>query len=353
MKSLLVIAALGGTLGVAEAALAQAMDTSANRVIVKTAAPAANAAAPAPSNAGVLQLMREIDSLKREVQALRGQVENQSYELEQLRRQQTSAYTDLDRRLQAGQTAAGGVAPLPTLTPASPGAVAGTPAPESALQVETEANGAVVATDPLAPPAGAAPPTPPALPADPMAATMPPPAPAGGVAPVPGAMPPPAPPAMPPAVAPPGVGEVAPPAPPVAPPAPTADDATSEAAYRDAFALLRAGDYDKAIAAFTAFQADHPGSQYGDNAQYWLAEAYYAKGQYAPAIAEYQKMLTQYPGSKKLSHAMLKTGYSYDKLGKPAEASATLKSLIEQYPGSSAARLAEERLAQIKAGKPR
>jgi tol-pal system protein YbgF len=265
------------------------------------------------------------------VQALRGQVENQSYELEQLRRQQTSAYTDLDRRLQAGQSVAGGVAPLPTLTPAAPGTVAGTPAPESSLQVETEANGALVATDPVIPPGGEAPVLPP-MAGDPAAGMAPPAADAGALA-------PPAGPAAP--------------AVPEAPPAATADDATSEAAYRDAFSLLRAGDYDKAIAAFTAFQTDHPASQYGDNAQYWLAEAYYAKGQYAPAISEYQKMLSQYPGSKKLSHAMLKTGYSYDKLGKAAEASATLKALVEQYPGSSAARLAEERLAQIKAGKPR
>ncbi len=331
MKSLLVIAALGGTLGTAEAALAQAVDTSANRVIVKTAAPAAKAD-PAASNAGVMQLMREIDGLKREVQALRGQVENQSYELEQLRRQQTSAYTDLDRRLQAGQSAAGGVAPLPTLTPAAPGTVAGTPAPESSLQVETEANGALVATDTPTPPGADAPAVPPVA-GDPTAGM--------GQAPALPATPPDA--GMPPV----------PETPPAPPPVAAADDATSEAAYRDAFALLRAGDYDKAIAAFTAFQAQHPASQYGDNAQYWLAEAYYAKGQYAPAIAEYQKMLTQYPGSKKLSHAMLKTGYSYDKLGKAAEASATLKALVQQYPGSSAARLAEERLAQIKAGKPR
>ena len=117
--------------------------------------------------------------------------------------------------------------------------------------------------------------------------------------------------------------------------------------------MLRAGDYDKAIASFTAFQAQYPQSQYGDNAQYWLAEAYYAKAQYAQAITEYQKMQSQYPASKKLSHALLKTGYSYDKLGKTADATATLKALVQQYPGSAAARLGEERLAQIKSGKPR
>lgn len=129
--------------------------------------------------------------------------------------------------------------------------------------------------------------------------------------------------------------------------APTVDDASSEAAYRDAFSLLRAGDYDRAIAAFNDFQTQYPNSQYGDNAQYWLAEAHYAKRDFAAAIPEYQKMLSNYPESRKLSHAMLKIGYSYDSLGKVAEARTALEELKQRYPGSAAARLADERLLQI------
>ncbi len=144
-----------------------------------------------------------------------------------------------------------------------------------------------------------------------------------------------------------GPGEVAPPL----AQGPTLDDATSEAAYRDAFAQLRAGEYDRAIAAFNDFQATYPQSQYGDNAQYWLAEAHYAKRDYTAAVAEYEKMLSRYPQSRKLSHAMLKIGYSYDALGKPAEARVALEDLRKRFPGSAAARLAEERIAQIKAAR--
>jgi tetratricopeptide (TPR) repeat protein len=310
MKSLLIAAAVSGALGISTLVEAQAVDTSPGRTRLKTAAPVAE---PAQASAGVLQLSRELDALKREVQSLRGQLEDQGYALEQLQKQQNDRYADLDRRLQASQSANGAAPALPTLSPPAVEGVAGTPAPESSLQVETAGS----------PPTDAG-----TQPSD-----------AGTTPPVDGS--------SSAAVAPPAADTAAP------PPAATGDDATSEAAYRDAFALLRAGDYDKAIASFTAFQAQYPQSQYGDNAQYWLAEAYYAKAQYAQAITEYQKMQSQYPASKKLSHALLKTGYSYDKLGKTADATATLKALVQQYPGSAAARLGEERLAQIKSGKPR
>jgi tol-pal system protein YbgF len=130
------------------------------------------------------------------------------------------------------------------------------------------------------------------------------------------------------------------------------DDASSEAAYRDAFSLLRSGEYDRAVTAFNDFQASFPNSQYGDNAQYWLAEAHYAKRNFAAAVTEYQKMLVNYPASRKQSHAMLKLGYSYDSLGQPADARAILEDLKQRFPGSAAARLADERLLQLGAAAP-
>lgn len=316
------------------------------------------------SNRGLIDLLNEVERLKQENQSLRGQLENLGYEIEQLKKSQTSVYTDLDRRLQAveGGGVAAGQGSLPMLAPAPGDAVAGTPAPQSALQVETETAG-------MAPPAdvdaglGAAPPADgtAALDTEPMAA------PAPGEAPV-AADGAPLPPVKTPSQA--GVQSIEPtlaPAPlpgraaagvtnpgEVAPPlaqTPTLDDASSEAAYRDAFALLRAGEYDRAVAAFNDFQAKYPQSQYGDNAQYWLAEAHYAKRDYAAAVTEYEKMLANYPQSRKLSHAMLKIGYSYDSLGKPQEARTVLEDLRKRFPGSAAARLAEERLGQLKAAR--
>ncbi len=284
------------------------------------------------SNRGLIDLLNEVERLKQENQSLRGQVENLGYEIEQLKKSQTSVYTDLDRRLQTME--GGGAATpgsLPMLAPAPGDAVAGTPAPQSALQVETEAAG-------MTPPAddeneldaaGAPPPvkTPAQADAEPIKPALAP-------APLPGR--------APAGVT--GPGEVAPPL----AQGPTLDDAASEAAYRDAFAQLRAGEYDRAIAAFNDFQATYPQSQYGDNAQYWLAEAHYAKRDYTAAVTEYEKMLARYPQSRKLSHAMLKIGYSYDALGKPTEARAALEDLRKRFPGSAAARLAEERIGQLK-----
>ena len=93
----------------------------------------AAAPAAAASNTAILELLREIDGLKREVQSLRGQVEDRGHEIEQLRR----VVTDLDQRVGAG--GAGAQAPLETVAPAAGGQVAGTPSPESSLQVETQA----------------------------------------------------------------------------------------------------------------------------------------------------------------------------------------------------------------------
>ncbi len=310
----------------------------------------------AMDNRGLLDLLREIESLKQEVQALRGQIENQNYALDRLKSSQTAGYVDLDRRLQgltSGAPSGGsaGRAPLPTLAPTPGDAVAGTPAAQGNLRVETAPAPPAPGTPgtlaqgafPGEPQAGSgtAPgglvtePVPPATVA-PDGTIVPTPAAPGtavaGIAPAPQAP-----------VAGPGVSSSAP------APGPTVDDAASETAYRDAFGLLKAGEYDQAIAAFSDYLARYPQSQYGDNAQYWLAEAHYVKRDFELAIAGYQKMIANFPASKKLSHAMLKIGYSYQELGQFDQARGTLQALLQQYPGSAAARLAQERLAQIDA----
>ena len=104
------------------------------------------------SNRGLIDLLNQVENLKQENQALRGQIENQGYEIEQLKKGQAAVYGDMDRRLQTLEGGApaqpAGEAPLPMLAPAPGDAVAGTPAPQSALQVETEG------LPPVAPPPG-------------------------------------------------------------------------------------------------------------------------------------------------------------------------------------------------------
>lgn len=145
----------------------------------------------------------------------------------------------------------------------------------------------------------------------------------------------------------PGDGQVALATPPVD--ASAIDPAKEEAAYQNAFNLLKAGRYDQATVAFRGFLRDYQGGNYADNAQYWLGEAYYVTRQFDPALNEFQLLVQRYPNSQKLTHAMLKIGYIYDELGRTAEAEAILQELADRYPHTTAARLARERLQKLKA----
>ena len=51
-----------------------------------------------------------------------------------------------------------------------------------------------------------------------------------------------------------------------------------QASYDAAFAALKGGDYDKAIATFREVVTNYPDSALASNAQYWLGESYYVTG---------------------------------------------------------------------------
>ncbi len=264
------------------------------------------------NNRGLLDLLQTVERLQSEVQRLRGQIEEQNYAIDQLRKTQRDTYVDIDQRLQNlnGQsggmviTDGNGVPPLTTVMPGEAQAIAGT-APQSNLEMrDAGGDGETMPGDanPVVAAAADAPET-----------------------------------AVDTTVA---VASRAS----IAPQGPTIDNEASEGAYHDAFNLLKAGEYDESIAAFTDFLVQFPNSQYADNAQYWLGETYYVKREFEPALVEYRKLIDTYPTSKKRSHAMLKIGYSYHELGQLDQARAVLEDLRNRYAGTTAARLAEERI---------
>ena len=131
------------------------------------------------------------------------------------------------------------------------------------------------------------------------------------------------------------------------PPAATVseDDALkAQADYQEAFLLLKKADYNQAINAFDTFLHKYPDSQYSDNAQYWMGEAYYVTRRFNEAITEYMKLVTNYPNSQKVPNSLLKIGYSYFELGQRDEARKVLEDLINKFPGTTAAQDAQERL---------
>lgn len=282
------------------------------------------------NNRALIDMADRIEALQAEVQTLRGQLEEQQYTIEQLRKSQRDAYVDLDQRMQEtlrGGHGQEGLAAEPPLTVYQPGTqpeVAGTPAPGIAVRVEPSPSSALPNAEGV-------------ISADETSQQNVPPSPDEFDAEFSESM---------------SQGNDAPNLAGAEVTAETGRSQNPDQAYREAFGLLKAGKYDESIEAFSLFLLDYPTSEYADNAQYWLGETYFVKQEYVPAIDEYRKLITDYPGSKKQSHAMLKIGYSFQRLGELDKAQTVLKELQTRYPGTTAARLAAERLQQILATSP-
>ncbi len=269
---------------------------------------------------GLLDMLQQIEALQQELSNLHGEIEFQNHTLEQLKKRQRDLYTDVDQRLQSlergglvtGDTTLDTVVtenpddsapPLQTLEPIATDMSVSTASPqaETPLMVEVIENRQNTAAlePPVAPP--------------PVASTA-------------------------------DTGEA------TLTPMETMtalDPVQIRAQYQQAFKLLKQSQYDQAIKAFRAFLLVNPQSEFSDNAQYWLGEAYYVTRQFEQALVEYDNLLKHYPDSKKVTHSLLKMGFCYYELGQIDEAVSRLEALRQEYPGTTAARLAEERLKKI------
>jgi tol-pal system protein YbgF len=272
---------------------------------------------------GLLDMLQKIESLERELSAIRGEMEFQNHTLEQLKKRQRNLYTDIDQRLQPLErkgvdtsalssdinfieTQSDGTPPLQTLKPIDAGIIASsaTAKAESTLALEVVKNNN--ATPILKKTAEAQ-----IFISDPVTSS--------------------------------NDDLVL-----------SSEDSSDQldpiqirAQYQQSLKLLKATQYQQAIKAFRAFLISSPDSEYSDNAQYWLGEAFYVSRNFEQALLEYSNLLNNYPESKKLSHSLLKIGYCYYEMGQLDEASVRLEKLKQEHPGTTAARLAEERLKKI------
>ncbi len=129
-------------------------------------------------------------------------------------------------------------------------------------------------------------------------------------------------------------------------------DAAELAAYRHALELLQAERYAEAIDRLARYLGAYPEGTRADNARYWLAEAYYITGEYERALASFHELLEAHPESEKRIQALLKIGFIHDALGDESEARQVLRKVAAEHRGTAVARLAEERLREIRARKP-
>jgi len=121
-----------------------------------------------------------------------------------------------------------------------------------------------------------------------------------------------------------------------------------KAAYDEAFQALKELRYADAAEEFQSFLDRYPNSEYADNAQYWLGESYYVTRNYEIALKAFQDLLDRYPDSNKAPDALLKIGYTHYELQQWDSARAALTQVQEKYPDSTLSRLAENRLRSMR-----
>jgi len=237
-----------------------------------------------------VELLNRVNQMQQELANLRNLVEQQTFELESLKKRQRDQYLDIDSRIARIE----GTGPSAPVRPdGAPLAVEPEPTQDGQL---TWSDPAPVADDyTTAPPASA-------------------------------------------------VGE------PIY--SAVADDpdaaAVQRAAYDRAFEALKQGRYDASARYFAAFLNDYPDADLAPNATYWLAESYYVTQNYRIALDTFQQLLSRYPSSGKAQDALLKVGYCHFELGDTRRAVETLENVVSRYPDTPVARLAEGRLRAMR-----
>ena len=121
-----------------------------------------------------------------------------------------------------------------------------------------------------------------------------------------------------------------------------------ESVYALAYETFKEGKYEKARGEFQNFLKQYPGSEYSDNAQFWIGESFYFEKKYEKAILEYEKVVKNYPKGSKVPYALLKQGLSFLNLGDKASARLILQQIIKEYPNTNQARIARAKLVEIK-----
>lgn len=123
------------------------------------------------------------------------------------------------------------------------------------------------------------------------------------------------------------------------------DDKTKS--YDAAYQAFKENKYKEAREMFEAFIKAHPKDDLTDNAQFWIAETYYAEKDFEDAILSYEALLKKYPDSKKTSSALLKQASAFIEINDAKTGKIILNKLIEKYPDTREAELARKRLAEL------
>ena len=128
-----------------------------------------------------------------------------------------------------------------------------------------------------------------------------------------------------------------------------------EERYAKAKALFDDGDYLKAIEDFKTITIQFQGSEYGDDAQFYLAECRFLRSEFILAAAEYDNLVRLMPGSPYVNIARYKRAESYYQLSPKSQldqkytryALDNFQTYIEFSPADSMAKDAETKIQEL------
>lgn len=117
--------------------------------------------------------------------------------------------------------------------------------------------------------------------------------------------------------------------------------------YDAAWADYTRGDYALARDGFQEVVDRFGGSELADDAEYWLAETWYAERDFERARDGFERVLAEHPDSEVVPAAQLKLAYSLLETGDTERAIEVLQGLQKSWPDSDEALIATHKLSTL------
>jgi len=106
-------------------------------------------------------------------------------------------------------------------------------------------------------------------------------------------------------------------------------------AYDYAYSFIKARDFDRAEVEFAKFMAQYPKSDLTSNAKYWYGETFYVRGNYQKSARIFAEGYQKFPKASKAASNLLKLGMSLVGMQKTEDACVAFKQLKKEYSASS------------------
>ena len=123
---------------------------------------------------------------------------------------------------------------------------------------------------------------------------------------------------------------------------------SEEELYNRAKQAFDQGNTAQARRGFEELIQRYPNSGNADNAQFWIGETFFREKAYEKSILEYQKVIERYPKGNKVPAALLKQGHAFLALGDKVNSRLLFEELVRKFPHSAEAKLASDKLKEIR-----